>query len=83
MFDKFMNQNLILIKENGTKIEGIKASVQKKIYINDIELPIKEGDTFEFTSSSGEIQRLLVSNVVLYNVGSPLDHYEVEYKKLI
>ncbi len=81
MFDNFMIQRLKLIKKDSSIIEGIKASVQAKIFINDIKLPIEEGDIFEYTLSSGINQKLLVTKVTLYNVGSSLDHYKIEYIK--
>lgn len=46
-FDVFMTQRLKLIKKTGKVIEDIPASVQEKIYINDIKVPIEEGEIFE------------------------------------
>jgi hypothetical protein len=76
-----MAQRLTLKRKNGQVVEDIKASVQKKIYINDIKLPIEEGDTFEYVLPSGLKRTLLATKVTLYNVGSQLDHYEIEYVK--
>lgn len=76
-----MTQELKLVKKDGSIVEGIKASVQKEIYINDIKLSVEEGDVFEYALPSGVKQKLLVTRVTLYNVGSPLDHYEIEYAK--
>ena len=81
MPDHFMTQELKLIKKDSSVIESIRASVQEKIYINDIKLPVEEGDIFEYLLPSGLKQRLLVIKVTLYNIGSPLDHYEIEYVK--
>lgn len=81
MFNNFMAQRLELIKRNSKTFKNIPASVQEKIYINDIKLPVEEGDIFEHVLPSGLKQRLLVTRVVLYNTGSPLDHYEIEYVK--
>lgn len=81
MFNRFMTQKLKLIKKDSSVIESIKASVQKMIYIDNINLPVEEGDTFEYTLPSGVKQKLLVTKVTLYNIGSPLDHYEIEYVK--
>jgi len=77
-----MNQDLRLIKKDLTEIGGIKASVQDKIFINDIKLPIEEGDVFEYVVPSGLKQRLLITKVNLYNLNLPLDHYEIEYEKI-
>lgn len=81
MPDYFMTQELKLIKKDSSIVEGIRASVQEKICINDIKLPVEEGDIFEYFLPSGLKQRLLVIKVTLYNIGSPLDHYEIEYVK--
>ena len=81
MFEHFMKQELKLVKKDSPEMEGIKASVQDKIYINDIKLPVEEGDIFEHTLPSGVKQSLLVTKVTLYNVGSRLDHYKIEYVK--
>lgn len=83
MSNHFMNQKLKLKKKEGLEIEGIEANVQHKIYINDIKLPVEEGDIFEYALPSGVKQKLLIKDFVLYNVGSPLDHYEIEYIKII
>lgn len=81
MFEKFMKQELILTKKNLNVIDGIKASVQDKIYINDVKLFVEEGDVFTYILPSGLEQKLFVTKVTLFNIGSPLDHYEIEYKK--
>jgi len=81
MFDDFMTQELKLTKKNSSIIEGIKANVQNMIFINDIKIPIEEGDIFEYNLPSGIHQKLLVTKVTLYNIGSSLDHYEIEYIK--
>lgn len=79
MFEHLMKQNLKLIKNGYIIADNIKASVQDKIYINDIKLPIEAGDSFQYILPSGQIQNLIVKKITLYNMGSPLDHYEIEY----
>jgi len=81
MFEHLMKQELKLVKKDHSVVEGIKASVQERIYINDIKLSVEEGDVFEYTLPSGVKQKLLVTKVILYNVELPLDHYEIEYVK--
>jgi hypothetical protein len=76
-----MKQRLILERKNGEILSDISASVQNKIYINDITLQVEEGDAFEYVLPSGLKQRLLVTKVTLYNMGRPIDHYEIEYTK--
>ena len=75
------NQTLKLKRKNGDIFDSVEASVQKKIYINDIKLPIEKGDHFEYVLPSGLTQNLLVTKVNLYDVGSSLDHYEIEFEK--
>jgi hypothetical protein len=82
MFESFVKQDLKLIKKDGSEVGNIKASVQEKICIDDIKLPIEEGDVFEYVMPSGIKQRLLVVDVILYNMGSHLDHYEIEFEKI-
>jgi hypothetical protein len=74
-------QRLKLIKADSSVFEDIKASIQEKIYINDITIPVEEGDFFEYVLPSGIVQILHVTKMTLYNVGSTLDHYEIEYHK--
>lgn len=81
MLDTIMTQRLKLIKKSGEIFDDISASVQEKIYINDIKIPVEEGDAFEYNLPSGLRQKLLVTKVILYHTGSPLDHYEIEYVK--
>ncbi len=77
--NSFMHQTLKLIKQNGLEFDNIKASVQKKIFINDITLPVEEGDVFLYKQPSGLLKELVVEEVDLYNTNSLLDHYEIGY----
>lgn len=79
--DHLLKQRLKLIKNDSTVVENIKASVQAKIFISDITLPLEEGDMFEYVLPSGITQRLFVTKVTLFHFDSPLDHYEIEYQK--
>jgi len=82
MLNALMTQKLKLVKKGSNKIfKDIPANVQDKIFINDIKLPIEEGDMFEYKLPSGLKQKLLIVKVTLYNMNSPLDHYEIEYVK--
>lgn len=80
-FDTFMTERLRLIKADGTVVEDIPASVQKKIYINDVKTPVEEGDILEYELPSGIKRRLLVADLVVYATGSRLDHMEISYVK--
>ncbi len=79
MRNNYLKQELLLTTKDGIVIPRIQASVQDKIYINDITIPIEEGDMFEYILPSKLIRKLLVTKVVLFNVGSHLDHYEIDY----
>ncbi len=80
-FDTFMTERLRLIKADGTIIENIPASIQKKIFINDVKIPVEEGDILEFKLPSGIERRLLVTDMVVYATGSQLDHMELTVVK--
>lgn len=50
-----------LVKPDGTRIEGIKSSVQsEQIFVHDATLPIEEGDTIERERPGGIIDRYTV-----------------------
>ncbi len=78
--DHFMTDNLVLIKKDSSRIKNIKASVQNKIYINDVTLPIVEGDILEHSNSAGIKNFLKVVNAIYYD-HSRLGHIEIEYEK--
>jgi leucyl aminopeptidase (aminopeptidase T) len=80
-FDTFMTERLRLVKADGTVVDDIPASVQKKIYINDVKVPVEEGDILEFELLSGIKRRLLVTDMVVYAMGSQLDHMELTFVK--
>lgn len=75
-----MTDNLVLIKEDSSRIKNIKASVQNKIYINDVNIPIVEGDILEHVNSAGIKNYLKVVKAVYYS-HPRLGHIEIEYKK--
>lgn len=81
MLNHFMSENLILIKRNLKNIEGIMASVQDKIYINDISIAIEEGDIFQHTNSAGFKNTLMVLNVIYHN-HPRMGHIEINYEKV-
>jgi hypothetical protein len=56
-----MKDTVVLIKPDGTRVEGIRASVQsEKIMVDDDSLPIEEGDTIERERPSGIVERYMV-----------------------
>jgi hypothetical protein len=61
VFDEMMRDTVSLVKPDGTRTEGIKASVQReKIFVGDISLPIEEGDTIERVRPGGITERFTV-----------------------
>lgn len=80
MFDQFMTETLRLIKKDLDIIEGIKANIQDKIFINNVKLPVVEGDIFEHTNPAGIKEFLKVTDVIYHNY-PPLEHIEIQYKK--
>ncbi len=81
MFDRLMTEQLILVKKNSRRIEGIKASVHSKICINNISIPVEEDDIFEYTNPAGITNHLRVTRVVYVN-HPRLGHIEIDYQKV-
>lgn len=80
MINQMLRQRLTLERtKTGETIADIPASVQRKIFINRIDLPVEEGDVLVWRQPSGLEKRMLVTNVTLYDTGSLLDHYEIDY----
>ena len=84
-FDTFMTDILTLLKKDGSSHKNVKASVQKnKIYINDITLPVEEGDIFERKNSAGIIERLIVEHAHYLEdkmAGGCMSHIEIDCSK--
>jgi hypothetical protein len=72
--DMFSNR-ITLTKSDGRVVDDIHSSVQKKIHIPDTTLP----DTFTQLLPSGLTKTMLVTVVHVYDMGSELDHIEVDY----
>ncbi len=56
----FMSDKVALVKQDGTRIEGIGAQVGKKIMISDNTLLIEEGDRILRTLPNGLVESYLV-----------------------
>lgn len=83
-FAKMMNDTVDLIKADGTKIEGIKASVQEnKTFIHRSDIVIESGDLLQRKASNG-----VVSNYQVIDPGfrekfaSIPAHYQIKHKNL-
>lgn len=60
-FDQMMKDTVTLVKPDGTRIEGIRASVQREsIHVTDGSQPIEDGDTIERKRPGGIVERYTV-----------------------
>jgi leucyl aminopeptidase (aminopeptidase T) len=75
----FFNNIITIHRGNGTVINDVPASVQKKIYINDTKIPVESGDIISQELPSGLTKKMLVTNVQVYDMGMGLDHIEIDY----
>jgi len=82
-FEHLMQDRVTLIKKDGLKFEGIKASVQRdKIFSNDVNIPIEEGDVFERTLPSGVVERYTILDAGFNEgIGGIKSHYQSEVQK--
>ncbi|MFC5405518.1 toll/interleukin-1 receptor domain-containing protein [Cohnella soli] len=83
-FNNFMTDIVSLIKTDGQEYSNIKSSVQKnKIFINDSNLPIEEGDHFIRLLANGLQEVYLVLDRGYYEgFGGIKAHYQSEVKKV-
>lgn len=83
-FSDMLTDTIILEKQTGKVIKGIHASVQKdKIFINDGQLLIEEGDILTRILSNGATERYEVLERGFYEEweGIPA-HYQCDVRKL-
>ncbi len=85
MFSSMMNNNVVLIKKSdGTRISGIKASVQtKKIFIDENKILIEAGDHIEHVMSNGgkDVYEVIDPGFHEEFAGMPA-HYQIDVRKL-
>lgn len=83
MFDFFMNDEVTLIKSNSEKYEKISADVQGNlIFIDDLSLPIEEGDKLIRIIPNGLNETYVVIDRGLYSGMAGIEgHYEVKVRK--
>ena len=79
---QFMTDTVTIINRNG-RTEGIRASVQKKkIFIDDVSIPIEAGDTIERTLKNGLTESLEVTDSHQHSgMGGISDFYEIEFER--
>ena len=80
---ELMQDTVVLIKQDGHRFEGIRASVQQdKIFTDNPKIPIEEGDTFERKLPSGIVERYTVLDAGYYEGGGGIgSHYQSEVRK--
>ena len=80
---EMFTDKITVLHVDGSKHENVRASVQrKKIYSDDMNVPISENDVIERVLPNGKIETLLIEDVFV----SPGFHsipptYEIEYKR--
>lgn len=83
MFSEIMRDTVALIKPDGTRVKGIRASVQReKIFVDDASLPIVEGDIIERERPGGIVERWTVLDAGFHGEfhGIPA-HFQMEVRK--
>lgn len=78
-----MNEPIAVVSQDGSRVENIFASVQKKtIFINDVTVPIVIGDKIERKLPSGQLEVFVITDVHLWPGRGPIrSFYEIEYER--
>ncbi len=78
-----MRDKVTLIKQDGQRFEGLKASVQTDmIFTGDPKVPIEEGDVFERTLPSGVTERYTILDAGFNaGLGGIKPHYQSKVQK--
>lgn len=79
---QLMNDTVAVINRDG-RTEDVVASVQKKkIFIDDVSIPIESGDIIERKLNNGVTERFEVTDAHLHSgFGGIPDFYEIEYER--
>ena len=83
-FSDFMTDTIDVIKSNGDKFEGIKASVQdKETFINRSDILIEAGDLLQRRASNGSISNYEVIDPGFHETFENIEaHYQIKHKNL-
>lgn len=83
-FSDMLNDNVTLLKKNGDRVEGIKASVQaKKIFINRSDILIETGDLIQRNMSNGGEETYEVIDPGFHESFHGIEaHYQMTHRKL-
>ena len=82
-FSQMMNDRVALAKKNGERHEDIPALVDSKmIFLEDVTLPIEEGDRFERKLPNGIVESYLVLDPGFKKgVGGMPSHYQTQVRR--
>ena len=83
-FSGMLNDNVTLLKRNGDRVEGIKASVQaKNIFINRSDILIETGDLIQRNMSNGGEETYEVIDPGFHESFHGIEaHYQMTHRKL-
>ena len=83
-FSDMLNDNVTLLKKNGDRVEGIKASVQaKKIFINRSDILIETGDLIQRNMTNGGEETYEVLDPGFHESFHGIEaHYQMTHRKL-
>lgn len=83
-FSSMLNDNVTLLKKNGDRVEGIKASVQSNmIFIRRSDILIETGDLIQRKMSNGGKETYEVIDPGFHErFGSIEAHYQMTHRKL-
>jgi hypothetical protein len=79
-----LRECVTLVKQDGRRFEGVRASVQSgQIFTDDPKLPIEEGDRFERNLPSGLLERFVITETgFMEGTGGIPPHYQSKVRKL-
>ncbi|MBM6830031.1 hypothetical protein H9X85_10690 [Anaerotignum lactatifermentans] len=83
IFSAFPNEKVKIVKRDSSIIENIDAVIDsKKIFIENTEIDIEEGDIVERDLPSGSVEQFLVIDRGFHkgSYGIP-DHYQIKYRR--
>ncbi len=83
-FDDFMTDNIIVRKQSGELLEGLKASVQRdKIFLERSDVLIEPRDLIERHTSNGAVETFEVIDPGFYEAFHGIKaHYQMSVRKL-
>lgn len=79
-----LRDRVTLVKQDGRRFEDLRASVQSdKVFTNDPQLPIEEGDTFERALPNGLLESYtVIDRGFMQGMGSIPSHYQSKVQKV-